>query len=73
MDVVEEARAVVLAGGTMSPVRTILQHSATYLQTVRLDMRCYQPVIFTPSIGEDNIFFMRAYYTRRQSPNFSCA
>ena len=27
MDVVEEARAVVLAGGTMSPVRTVLQPS----------------------------------------------
>lgn len=32
MDVVEEARAVVLAGGTMSPVRTVLQPLAkTYI------------------------------------------
>lgn len=72
MDVVEEARAVVLAGGTMSPVRTTFWPSTIYLQVVRTDIRRNQPTIFTSLIGEDYVFFMWAHHTGRQSTNFSC-
>ena len=73
MDVVEEARAVILAGGTMSPVRSVLRlRQDVYLRKARSDVRCYQPAIFPPSIGEDYIFFMWAHHTRRKSPSVSC-
>jgi hypothetical protein len=75
MEVVEEARAVVLAGGTMSPVCNLLQSSSRNIyiyMSVRSDVRCYQPAVFTPSIGENYIFFMWTYHPGRKSANFSC-
>jgi chromosome transmission fidelity protein 1 len=48
-DIVEEARAVVLAGGTMSPVRLPCYHSRTKkLTIVILDVRLHDPTIPLP-------------------------
>jgi len=71
MEVVEDARAIVLAGGTMSPVSpSFLQGSLTIYEFLHLDFGRNQPIVFQPSARQDNKFFLWTYHSGREPSDF---
>lgn len=64
-EVVEVARSVVLAGGTMSPVshfRALGFHIQREIFIIAIDFRCYQSIIHLATCGEANYILLWSHY-----------
>jgi len=66
-DIVEEARAVILAGGTMSPVSSCAYHSRARLITTVPDVRLHDPTIPVPRQDTHHNTFLRSRNPHHQS------